>query len=188
LQKENDDELVRKCQLGDALAGEALVDMYWDRVFAFVYRLTINRSDAEDITQETFLRAFAGIKNYSPDGQFKSWLLRIASNLFLDLKKSARSKDVNTDKVDEYQRLQAAPEEALDRREMNEALLEAIQSLSHEQRIVVTMRAMEKLDYAEIAYILQVKEATARWQMYEARRILRHKLSKLFDLEGLSDE
>lgn len=185
-----DDDLVRKCQQGDAAAGEALVDLYWDRVFAFVYRLTINRSDAEDITQETFLRAFSGLQSYNPDGQFKSWLLRIATNLFLDLKKAARHKDVISDKVDEYQRVQASPDEALDRQELATALLAAIQTLTHEQRVVVTMRAMEKLDYAEIADILQVKEATARWQMYEARRILRQKLSKLFDLdlEGLSDE
>jgi RNA polymerase sigma-70 factor, ECF subfamily len=185
---ENDDDLIRECLQGSAAAGEALVEAYWNRVFAYSFRLTFNRSEAEDITQETFLKAFSSLGSYTPGGQLKAWLFRIATNLFLDLKKSPRRRDVGTDEVDADEHVQTAPDDSLERSELLSSLHQAIKSLSEEQRVVVMLRAMERLDYEQIAGILKMNEATARWHMYEARRALRKKLSQHFDLGGLGDE
>jgi RNA polymerase sigma-70 factor, ECF subfamily len=126
--------------------------------------------------------------SYTHGGQLKAWLLRIATNLFLDLKKSAHRKDVPSESLQELEQVQTTPEESMDRRELLAALHQAVQGLSREQKVVVMLRGMERLDYEQIASILQMNEATARWHMYEARRILRNKLSQQFDLGGLSDE
>lgn len=185
-----EDQLVRACQRGDTASAEALVDRFWNRVFAFSFRLTVNASDAEDLTQETFLRAFRTLDNYRPDGQFKAWLFRIATNLFLDEKKASRTKAVITSNDLSLQAGTDAlsPELAFDRSEMLAILWNAIRTLSKEQQVVIMLRAVEHLDYPEIAGVLGVKEATARWHMYEARRILRHKLERQFELEGLPND
>lgn len=185
-----EDLLVQKCKRGDSAAAEALVDRFWNRVFALSFRLTVNTSDAEDLTQETFLRAFRTLDNYRPDGQFKAWLFRIATNLFLDEKKAMRTKAVITSND---LSLQAgtdtqSPELAFDRSEMLAILWKAIGALSKEQQVVIMLRAVEHLDYPEIASILGVKESTARWHMYEARRILRQMLEREYDLEGLAHD
>jgi len=184
----HDDDLVRACLTGNAEAGTELVDLYWDRVYAFSYRLTLNRTDAEDIAQETFLRAFSNLSTYKPDGQFKSWLLRIASNLFLDLKKAARSRDAASSEIIDRALVQESPDQIAGRREIIDAFYKVMQTLSKEQQVVMMLRGIERLDYPEIADILKLKEATVRWHMYEARRIIRQVLSKKFDLEVLGDE
>jgi len=185
---EEDDALVTRCQGGDESAGEALVERYWDRVYAFAYRLTRDRADAEDIAQETFLRAFGRIHEYTPDGQFKAWLLTIATNLFKDFRKSPKSREVPSDKIDERSHTHLSAEEVYDHRELLKTLYEVIQTLSEDQQVVLLLRAVERLDYPEIAGILNVKEATARWHMYEARRTLRQKLKTRFPEWGLTDE
>jgi RNA polymerase sigma-70 factor (ECF subfamily) len=184
----DDADLIRACQSGQADAGVALVDRYWDRVHAFAFRLSVNKADAEDIAQETFLRAFAGLNEFPPDGQFKAWLLRIAANLFLDAKRAARSHDVTTGEMGDYPQRGATAEQTGEQRELLEAVDRVMLTLPKEQRTVVLLRALEHMEYSEIATALSLKESTVRWHMYEARRVLRQKLSKAFDLEAFGDE
>lgn len=183
-----EDDYVRASQNGDESAGAYLVDLHWSRVHAFAYRLCMNSADAEDITQETFLRALKGIHAYKPDGQFKSWLFRIATNLYLDQKKALRNRDVVTTEMEKEDSRAVDPVGQEEQRELVHALLEAMEELSKEQKVVVLLRAIEHMDYPAIASMLSTKESTTRWHMYEARRILRQKLSRRFDLEGLVDE
>lgn len=185
---QHEDELVAACIRGDSAAAEALVDAYWDRVFAYAYRLTLNRSDAEDIAQETFLRAFRKLPAYKPEGQFKAWLLRIATNLFLDMKKSPQNREIPSGDSGEVAKVQESPDETLGRQELINALQDVLQTLTKEQQVVVVLRAVEHLDYAQIGVMMSIKEATVRWHMYEARRILRQRLGQRFDLEKFSDE
>lgn len=183
-----EDDYVRACQVGEESAGAHLVDLHWSHVHAFAYRLCMNASDAEDITQETFLRALKGIHAYKPDGQFKAWLFRIATNLYLDQKKALRNRDVVTTELEREDTRSVDPVGKEEQRELVEALLQAMEELSKEQKVVVLLRAIEHMDYPAIATMLSTKESTTRWHMYEARRILRQKLSRRFDLEGLVNE
>jgi len=185
---QDDDVLVKGCQQGDRAAGEALVERYWDRVYAFAYRLTRDRTESEDIAQETFLRAFGRIHEYTSDGQFKAWLLTIATNLYKDSRKSPKSREVVSDRIDERSKVELAPDQVYDNKELLKTLYEMIQTLSEDQQVVLLLRAVERLDYPEIAAILNVKEATARWHMYEARRTLRERLRRRFPEWGLRDE
>ena len=176
-----EEALVRACQQGDVAASGRLVDRYWEQVFAYAYRLTRRRSDAEDLAQETFLRALQAIGRFRPTGHFKSWLLRITTNLFLDSRKASRAKDVVLDES-RLARPASPPGEAEDRKELIQALWVALRELSREQQVVVLLRAVERMEYREIADVLHIKEASARWHMYEARRILRLKLGASFNL------
>ena len=171
------------CQQGDTAAADVLVDLHWERVYSFCYRLTLNQADAEDFAQETFLRAFQRLASYKPTGQFRSWLLRISTNLFLDEKKSARCRLASSSEVAPLAREHENPAEVAGRNEFAGAVWEQVQALSKEQQVVVTLRALEKLDYPEIAEAVGIKESTARWHMYEARRLLRQRLGKRFEME-----
>jgi len=130
------------------------------------------------------------IKNYQPDGKFKAWLLRIATNIFLDQKKAPRSRDVVNSEVTALapSKSNDASERAYDAKEIIESLWEAIRKLSKVQQVVVLLRGTEHLEYPEIATILKMKEVTVRWHLHEARRILRHELGKKFDLGSYVDE
>jgi len=182
------EDLIQQVRQGKSAAAETLVDMYWDRVYTFAYRLSFNQADAEDIAQETFLRAFKNLDSYRPEGSFKSWLLRVATNIFLDQRKAARSRDVISADMSKYVEAAPSAEDRYDQQELLDALWQVVQTLSKEQQVVILLRAVEHLDYPEIAGILAVKESTARWHMYEARRILRQKLGTKFDLGGQGDE
>lgn len=186
----HEDDLVVACQRGDAEAAGELVDLFWQRVYAFSYRLTLNGTDAEDITQETFLRALSKIQSYKSEERFKSWLFRIATNLYIDQKKASRNKDVSSQDLGQFTPAAKGldPQQSLDQKELLSALQTVIKTLTKEQQVVLLLRAIEHLDYPEIAAILETKESTARWHMYEARRILRQQLSKQFDLEAFADE
>jgi RNA polymerase sigma-70 factor (ECF subfamily) len=183
-----EDQLVKACQGGDPAAAEALVEQFWDRVYAYSYRLTMNATDAEDIAQETFFRALSKIQGYKPSEKFKSWLLRIATNIFVDQKKSPQRRDVQIGDLQDRAKTTEDPDQVLSRQELFSALQDAIATLTKEQQIVVLLRGVEHMDYPEIAGILETKESTARWHMYEARRILREKLSRRFELESFADE
>lgn len=189
-EQQHEDQLIIACQRGDSKAAETLVDLFWARVYAFSYRLTFNADDAEDIAQETFLRAFSKIQSYKPKERFKSWLFRIATNLYVDQKKAPRNKDVSINEKGQYTDVQESsdPQQKMGQKELLGALLDAMKTLTKEQQVVILLRSIERLDYPEIAAILGVKESTARWHMYEARRILRQKLSRRFELEAFADE
>ena len=183
----DENELIAAFQRGSVAAGEQLVDLYWDRVYSFAYRLSLNQFDAEDIAQETFLRALSKISDYAPTGKFGSWLIKIASNIFTDSKKASRSRDI-TGEVAAQGSDERTPDKALEQKELVYAVEAAMMSLSKEQRTVLLLKTMEHLEYNEIASMLNTKEATVRWYMHEARRVLRQKLSKRFDLESMGDE
>jgi len=182
------DRLVLALRQGDSRAGEALIDVFYDQVFGLCYRLTFNAADAEDLTQETFLRAFRALAQYQPQGQFKAWLLKIATNLFLDEKRSARNRNRDVEDVGEFARKGPGPEEAAQQGELMAAVWAGIQRLSREEQAILTLRAVEGLDYGQIAAMLEMKEGTVRWHMYEARRQLCEMLGARFDLEEVGGE
>jgi RNA polymerase sigma-70 factor (ECF subfamily) len=146
------------------------------RVFRLAYRLTGNRHDAEDLTQETFLRVFRSLHTYTP-GTFEGWLHRITTNLFLD---SARRRvrirmEPMGDEADRFAR--DAPEETPDRRyehhHLDDDVQRALDSLSPEYRAAVVLSDIEQFSYEEIAVTLGIKLGTVRSRIHRARARLR---------------
>ncbi len=147
-----DDELVRAALEGKKPGANRLVDVYWPRVYGFCYRLCRNRSDAEDLTQEVFLRGFKELKNYRQDGRFKSWIFRIATNSYFDVIRSKRSRGQETQDSSNVWarpgRPQRMPDESAQIHETVANVSEEINGLPAEQRIALMLRVVEKMDYA----------------------------------------
>jgi RNA polymerase sigma-70 factor (ECF subfamily) len=135
-----------------------------------MYRLTANAHDAEELTQEAFLRAMQKLDQYQAGTNMRGWLLRIATNMFLDGKRRARPKtgDMSAD-------VAAPPERAganLERMELSRQLQGALLQLPETQRTVFLLRSTEEMAFREISEMIGTTEATARWHMLQARQQL----------------
>jgi RNA polymerase sigma-70 factor (ECF subfamily) len=158
---------------------EMVVRQHWEAVYRLLYSLTGSAHEAEDLTQETFLRGLRRLWSYRPGTNLRAWLLRIASNAFFDEKrrrKRARVKalehDMPSGTPDPGHRLETAERGAL--------ALAVLAELSDLKRLVLHLRAQEDLSFREIAEVAGTTEQAARWHMRQARLRLLQRLGEDF--------
>jgi len=145
------------------------------RVYRLAYRLTGNRHDAEDLTQETFVRVFRSLSSYTP-GTFEGWLHRITTNLFLDQvrrKQRIRMEAMGDDDGLYPARSEAQPERGYEHVNLDHDVQRALGALSPEYRAAVVLCDIEGLSYEEIAVTLGIKLGTVRSRIHRARSQLR---------------
>ena len=179
-----DSSLVERCLRGEEAAWEDLAKAYTRRVYAMCYRFTGSDSQAQDLTQEVFLRVFRTLKSFrAGQGSFGTWLTRLTRNLLIDHYRRRRQ-DRATDSIEEQLPmleasgpLSARTDGLLAGREASEALQGALQKLSPELRETVILRDLEEMEYREIALALSVPEGTVKSRLNRGRaelaRILR---------------
>jgi len=185
-----DFNLVERCLSGDEAAWEALVRTHTRRVYGFCYRFTGKDSEAQDLTQEVFLRVFRSLKSYrSDEGAFATWLARLSRNLLIDHYRRSRQ-DRSTDSIEEQLPMieeraatSARPEGLLAGREASEILQGALQRLSPDLREAVILRDLQEMEYREIADVLKVPEGTVKSRLNRGRaelaRVLRQQRAVL---------
>ena len=157
---------------------DELVRQHADRVYRLAYRLSGNQQDAEDLTQETFIRVFRSVQNYQP-GTFEGWLHRITTNLFLDMVR--RRGRIRMEALPEdYDRVpgdQPNPEQIYHDARLGPDLQAALDSLTPEFRAAVVLCDVEGLSYEEIGATLGVRLGTVRSRIHRGRQALRDYLS-----------
>jgi len=184
-----DSNLVERCLTGDEAAWESLVRTHTRRVYGFCYRFTNKDSEAQDLTQEVFLRVFKSLKSYrSDEGAFVTWLTRLSRNLLIDHYRRTRQERV-TDSIEEQlpvieeRAAGAAPDAILAGREASEALQAALQRLSPDLREAVILRDLQEMEYREIAGVLKIPEGTVKSRLNRGRaelaRVLRQQRASL---------
>lgn len=185
-----DFNLVERCLSGDEAAWETLVRTHTRRVFGYCYRFTGKESEAQDLTQEVFLRVFRSLKSYrSDEGAFATWLARLSRNLLIDHYRRGKQ-DRATDSIEEQLPMieeraatSARPEGLLAGREASEVLGAALQRLSPDLREAVILRDLQELEYREIADVLKVPEGTVKSRLNRGRaelaRVLRRQKAVL---------
>jgi RNA polymerase sigma factor (sigma-70 family) len=154
---------------------EEIVTEHSTRVFRLAYRLTGNRHDAEDLTQDVFVRVFKSLSSYSP-GTFEGWLHRITTNLFLDRarrKQRIRFDALADDAAERLQGRELSPAQAYDERHLDADIQAALDALAPEYRAAVVLCDIEGLTYEEIAASLGVKLGTVRSRIHRGRAQLR---------------
>lgn len=182
--------LVRRAQSGDTRAVEELVELYQDRVFNLCYYLTGNPSDAQDLAQEVFVKAYVNLKKFRHEADLGTWLHRIAVNLWLNIKRSRKNTPVfslddpvQTDEGELTRTVAAVdpegdPEETLEGREIQEEVRQALLKLPEEYRMVLVLREMEEYSYEEIATVLGCSLGTVKSRLSRARQSLKEKLNR----------
>jgi RNA polymerase sigma-70 factor (ECF subfamily) len=173
---------VHQAQDGEREAVEALFRHFVGRVFATACRLTGNRADAEDITQETFIRAFRGIASFQHRSGFQTWLYRILLNVAQDFsRKRAKGAPESPVQLDEVESSLAAsadggPAERAGAEEERRLLRRAVGELPEQERVAVTLVYLDGMSCSEAAEAMRVKEGTVYWWLHEARRRLARRL------------
>lgn len=160
--------------VGDMPSWGEIVAQHADSVYRLAFRLSGNQHDAEDLTQETFMRVFRSIKNYQP-GTFEGWLHRITTNLFLDMVRH-RSKISMESLPEDYERVPGTdmtPEQAYTVANLDPALQEALDALAPDFRVAVVLCDVVGMSYDEIADTLGVKMGTVRSRIHRGRSQLR---------------
>ncbi len=181
-----DTSVVERCLSGQDAAWEDLVKTHTRRVYSICYRFTGTDSEAQDLTQEVFLRVFRSLKSFrSGEGSFVVWLSRLTRNLLIDhyrrtkLDRATDSLEDQGPGLEEKTGLMSRADGMLAGREASELLQSALQRLSPELRETVVLRDLEELEYREIAQVLDVPEGTVKSRLNRGRaelaRILKRK-------------
>jgi RNA polymerase sigma-70 factor (ECF subfamily) len=158
---------------------EEVVEAHSARVYRLAYRLTGNRHDAEDLTQEVFVRVFRSLSSYTP-GTFEGWLHRITTNLFLDQvrrRQRIRFDGLPDDAADRLPGREPTPAEAYDATHFDDDVQRALDALLPEFRAAVVLADIEGLTYEEISSTLDVKLGTVRSRIHRGRSQLRAALA-----------
>jgi RNA polymerase sigma-70 factor (ECF subfamily) len=174
------DDLLARLRRGDPQAFENLVMTYQHRVFGVGLRMLGSRAEAEEIAQETFLRAHRALGEFRGEARLGTWLYAIASRLCLNRLAAGdrRHPRADDDALDRVPTSVADAATTLERSELEAALHEAIAALPEDRRIVVVLRDVEGLTYEEIAEVLGLELGTVRSRLHRARLELKAKLER----------
>lgn len=186
--KNEDTELVALAQKGSTNSFNKLVDKYHSRIYSLTYQMTSNREDAEDLTQEIFIKAFEALPRFKGRSSFYTWLYRIGINKTINYrKKRNRNRPISIDALDQditydevYAELDSkdSPLRHIGLNELQVKLNEAMQKLSLKHRTVVVMHDIEGIPHDEIAKIVGVSVGTIRSRLFYARRQLQADLGE----------
>ena len=169
-------ELVKKSQLGEKAAFEQLVIRHQELVFSLAYKLTGNREMANDVAQESFIRAWKAIEKFRGDSTFSTWIYRITVNTAWTLRKKAKKH--NTLNIDDtYEPIvideKKDPELVAINSDLSSVLINALDKLPIVQRIIVELKNIEGRSHKEIADYLDISVTAAKVRLHRAHQKLR---------------
>ncbi len=188
-------EYINRAKEGDMEAFSQLVTLYENKILNYCFRMLNNRGDAEDATQEVFVKLYRYLGSYGEQSAFSTWLYKIASNVCLDyLRKVKRHRDtvsINQQNAEgeefsiSVEDKGLSPYESAQLGEARRALAKAIGSLGEEQKRVIVLREIEGLSYEEIADITGIAPGTVKSRINRARQTLKKILEKDRELFSL---
>jgi len=180
-------ELLRRARRGDLAAYDSLVRRYQERIYATGYHMTSNHEDANDLAQETFIKAFQALRSFRGGSSFFTWVYRIAVNKTLNFLKQRRNKtqmslddlDFNVEHNPDLVALisEKTPYREANLSELQEKLNAAMQRLSEPHRMVVVLHDVQGLSHEEIAEVMDCNIGTVRSRLFYARQQLQAYLS-----------
>jgi RNA polymerase sigma-70 factor (ECF subfamily) len=188
--RDTDEQLVARTQKGDRQSFDLLVLKYQHRVMALVRRYVKDATEAEDVTQEVFLKAYRAIDSFRGDSAFYTWLYRIAVNAAknaLDVRKRKPGSDLDIDEIEDFGfadnlRLDENPESLLATEDMRRIVEETLASLPDDLKRALMLREFDGLSYEEIAQVMACPIGTVRSRIFRARETIDQAIRPL--LEG----
>jgi len=192
LEEQQTGQLVRRCLAGDGVAWEEIVRLHNRRIYNLCYRFTNSADDAQDLTQDVFIRVYRTLASYDVDkGAFTTWLTTLARNLLVDHFRRSKQ-DRITDSIDAGLREEEdalslsdrledpgpTPDDRLASKETQRLVQQALARLSPDLREAVILRDLQDMDYKEIAQVLRVPEGTVKSRINRGRMELARLLSR----------
>lgn len=168
---------VRRAQRGDERAFAEIVRAYEAPVFNYVLRMIGDRTLAEDLTQDVFLRVFRGLRGYSRRAQFTTWLFQVTKNRVVDELRAAERRPRSLLAIEDAPQLESV-DAPIERSEAISVLLHAVDRLSPDLKEALLLRDIAGLSYNEIADTLEVTLATVKWRIFKAREEVQEALEE----------
>ena len=171
-------DLVRMARRGDLAAFEELVARYRDKVYARAYSMMRNEDEAQDLSQDAWVKGWQRLAQFQGDSSFMTWMTRIVINLCLDqLRKQKRQRTESIEALEEDGKVERqmpvfnpSPTAGLERRELRQRIDRALAQLSHEHRTVLILHEFEEMEYKEIAKRMDCSIGTVMSRLFYARR------------------
>jgi RNA polymerase sigma-70 factor, ECF subfamily len=177
--RQEEQALIRRAKAGDVAAFEDLVRSFQGRIYRLCRRMTGAHQSADDLAQETFLKAFLALDGFKDGLDFYAWLRKIAVNATLNYLKVRRREEPLGDRDSAVP--DRPPQDELQRREAEDRYQEALRALPADQRLVFTLRVVEGLSYGDIAASLRLAPGTVMSRLNRARRRLKTALADVLD-------
>lgn len=183
--RELDQALVERAQKGDKRAFELLVIKYQRKLGRLLSRMVRDAAEVEDITQETFIKAYRALPGFRGESAFYTWLYRIgvntAKNYLVGRKRQASSSDVLAEDAENYEegdllRDVATPDAELQTKQIAQAVNSAVDALPEELRVAITLREIEGMSYEEIAQMMDCPIGTVRSRIFRAREAIAERI------------
>lgn len=187
-QQNNDRQLVARVQKGDRRAFDLLVIKYQHRILALVGRFIPDFAEAQDVTQEAFIKAYRALPGFRGDSQFYTWMYRIAvntaKNYLVSRGRKTPTRDIDLDDAaffSDEKNLQdiETPDRLLQCDQLQKVVFDAIEALPEELRMAVTLRELDGLSYEEIAEVMDCPIGTVRSRIFRAREAIERKMQPL---------
>jgi RNA polymerase sigma-70 factor (ECF subfamily) len=172
-----DDGVLRKAQKGDDRAFAIIVRTYQTPVYNYVLRMVGDRSLAEDLTQEVFLRVYQGLARFSSRSKFTTWLFQVTKNRVLDELRATERRPRTVVDVDEMTAFEVV-DAPFERLEAIDAVWRAVEHLTVDLKMALLLRDIVGLSYTEIADSLEVTLATVKWRIWKAREEVQLSLAR----------
>ncbi len=178
-----EEELFERLQAGEVDAVRDLFERYRPRVYRICLHYTGNAEDARDIVQETFVRAFRGVRSFRGESALATWLTRIAMNLCLNFRRDRRTATTLLDQRADQIRtnippvVPPGPEEELRRREMSDRVRQLVGTLPRRERMAFVMKFYNEMKIKEISAAMQISEGTVKSFLHRALVTLRKALA-----------
>jgi RNA polymerase sigma-70 factor, ECF subfamily len=172
-----DPGVLRKAQRGDERAFTLILRAYEQPVYNYVLRLVGDRSLAEDLTQEVFLRVYQGLPGFSLRSRFTTWLFQVTKNRVLDELRALERRPRAVVALDDIPPLEVV-DAPFERAEAIDAVWRAVEALSVDLKMALLLRDIVGLSYTEIADALEVTLATVKWRIYKAREDVQAALAR----------
>ena len=168
---------IARSRKGDQQAFEALMQRHQKMIFALTYRMTGSRAEAEDLTQESFIAAFAQLDSFRGESKFSSWLYRIATNRCLNWRQRDARRERAYENWGREREVTSISEPHADA--LSAQVQQALLKLDDKQRAAIVLTTYEGLNHAEAARVLGCSETTVSWRIFAARRKLKKWLAPL---------
>ncbi len=185
-----DSELIEQVKNGQKAAYDLLVLKYQQRIINLVSRFVSNHSDALDITQEAFIKAYRALPNFRGDSAFYTWLYRIAVNTaknhLTERMRRVRASEYNFNDIEQFETISAlkdnaTPEHLLLKDELQKTVIMAMEDLSEDLRTAIVLREVEGMSYEQIATVMDCPIGTVRSRIFRAREAIDHKIKPLLE-------
>ena len=180
------DALIERCLKGDQVAWEQIVRQHWRKVFNVAYKFVGSHDQAEDLTQDIFLKIFRSLDTFDRRANFQTWLISVSRNLCIDHYRSVRKERQTIDREVTSEQLSpvsrsVSPLAALEQRDLAVLLRQALQGLPQSLRTAVLLRDIQELSYQEIAERLRLPEGTVKSRINRGRKELARQVQRLRD-------